>query len=597
MTKMVIWRLSGAALLLSIANAWAAHAEEFIISGTATTTNNGATMDGGDRITVIGTGSVTTSAFSTPGLSATGDGNSLTNFGEVTTSGPFGDGIFARGDANTLINGGTVTLAGTDSDGFSVDGHRNVLINNGAITTSGNASFGVFAMGDDNTLINSGQVLTTNVYSNGLFVVGDNTEVTNAGVVIVEGSDSRGVFVIGDHATLTNSGTIIADQSWSAQMGGRDATVNLLNGSVLYGDIRFGHGASATLNFGAGLNATVQTDNTLPNTITVENGSYVVAGSTIHVVDANSFAASDQAPGVLGGMILDTLDTQVTAIPVGVTRGASASSTGWIEGFSGRRRHDGNSTTMSFSSETYGVMAGRSMDAMSGLFVGAARNNTASDRTFDNRSDSVFVGYYSRYDLGGTDVDASLTFGAAQNDTSRRIANNTVVTGLETARGEYMSYFLMPSATFRGDWGFGDAGFETSVRIRYAAMHDQGYTETGSAAAMTVDSRTSHLGDIRLQVDGVFMEKETASGAFTANLRLGADAQYFEGDPVSGSVAGQSIAFATNGDKVSSRAFAGLNIMHSMADGTRELRGGFEVGRTNSGIADVSASLRWQMRF
>ncbi|WP_213685559.1 hypothetical protein [Roseicyclus sp.] len=51
------------------------------------------------------------------------------------------------------------------------------------------------------------------------------------------------------------------------------------------------------------------------------------------------------------------------------------------------------------------------------------------------------------------------------------------------------------------------------------------------------------------------------------------------------------------GDKVSSRGFAGLNIMHSMADGTRELRGGFEVGRTQSGIADVSASLRWQMRF
>ncbi|MFY9346991.1 MAG: autotransporter outer membrane beta-barrel domain-containing protein [Orrella sp.] len=322
-----------------------------------------------------------------------------------------------------------------------------------------------------------------------------------------------------------------------------------------------------------------------------------MAGSTIHAVDASSFAASDQTPGVMGNMILDTLDMQVTGTPVGVTRGASASSTGWIEGFGGRRRYGGNSATMAFTSETYGVMAGRSLDAMSGLFVGAARNTTASDRTFDNRSDSVFAGYHSRYDLGGIEMDASLTFGAAQNNTSRRIANNTVLTGLETARGQYMSYFLMPSATFRGDWDFGDTGFETSVRVRYAAMHDQGYTETGSAAAMTVDGRTSHLGEVRLQVDGALLDQVTACGVFMANLRLGADVQYLDNEHVSGSVAGQSIAFATNGDRVSRRAFAGLNIMHSMADGTRELRGGFEVGRTQSGISDVSASLRWQMRF
>ena len=545
--------------------------DSFVITGAETATNGGNTLNGSDSITVTETGSVTTSGSYVDGLYASGNTNILTNSGTVTTSGLGGRGIHAVGANNSLSNNGILTTTGKNAVGIIARGNSNVITNVGTVTTEGaGTAIGIKTVGDANTVINRGFVTT-----NG----GDGIQTRGAG------------------ATVTNSGTVISAQNFSLDIGGPNSTVNLLEGSVLYGDVKFATAASATLNFGAGLNASVNTDNTIPNTITVANGSYVVAGSTIHAVDANSFAASDQTPGVMGSMILDTLDMQVTGTPVGVTRGASASSTGWIEGFGGRRRHNGNSATIAFTSETYGMMAGRSLDAMSGLFVGAARNTTASDRTFDNRSDSVFAGYHSRYDLGGIEMDASLTFGAAQNNTSRRIANNTVLTGLETARGQYMSYFLMPSATFRGDWDFGDTGFETSVRVRYAAMHDQGYTETGSAAAMTVDGRTSHLGEVRLQVDGALLDQETASGAFTTNLRLGADAQYLDSDRVSGSVAGQSIAFATNGDRVSRRAFAGLNIMHSMADGTRELRGGFEVGRAQSGITDVSASVRWQMRF
>ena len=570
--------------------------DSFVITGAETATNGGNTLNGGDNITVTETGSVTTNVRFVHGLDASGNTNSLTNSGTVTTSGIGGYGIYANGANNSLSNNGTVTTSGRGGYGIFADGANNSLSNNGILTTTGNNAVGIIARDNSNVITNVGTVTTEGALSAiGIETDGDANTVINRGFVTTNGGD--GIQTRGAGATVTNSGTVISAQNFSLDIGGPNSTVNLLEGSVLYGDVKFATAASATLNFGAGLNASVNTNNTIPNTITVANGSYVVAGSTIHAVDANSFAASDQTPGVMGGMILDTLDMQVTGTPVGVTRGASASSTGWIEGFGGRRRHDGNSATMAFTNETYGVMAGRSLDAMSGLFVGAARNTTASDRTFDNRSDSVFAGYHSRYDLGGIEMDASLTFGAAQNNTSRRIANNTVLTGLETARGQYMSYFLMPSATFRGDWDFGDTGFETSVRVRYAAMHDQGYTETGSAAAMTVDGRTSHLGEVRLQVDGALLDQVTASGVFMANLRLGADVQYLHNEHVSGSVAGQSIAFATNGDRVSRRAFAGLNIMHSMADGTRELRGGFEVGRTQSGISDVSASLRWQVRF
>jgi hypothetical protein len=584
-------------LVVGVTAASSAVADEFTISGAATTTNNGFRIDGNDKLIVTASGSVTTILNASDGLFASGNTNTLTNNGTVTTRGSVAFGLYGFGDTNTLTNTGTVTTSGSEGDGLIASGNTNTVTNTGTVTTSGIGSYALFASGNTNTLTNSGAVTTSGDRSRGLFASGNSNTLTNTGTVTTSGSFAFGLRASGTANTVTNSGTVISQQGWSIYTSGADATVNLLKGSVLYGDVEFATAASATLNFGAGLNASVNTNNTIPNTITVANGSYVVAGSTIHAVDANSFAASDQTTGVMGGMILDTLNTQVAGNPIGVTRGTSASNTGWVEGFGGQRRHDGNSTTMAFTSDTYGVMAGRSLDATSGLFVGAARTNTASDRTFDNRSDNVFAGYYSRYDLGGIDVDASLTIGAAQNETARRIANNTVVTGLETARGEYMSYFFMPSATFRGDWNLGETGFETSVRIRYTANRDQGYTETGSTAPMTVDGRTSHLGEVRLQVDGAVIDRETASGSFTANLRLGADAQYFDGDRVSGGIAGQSISFATNADQSSSRAFAGLNISHIMGDGTRDLRGGFEVGRNQSGIADVSASIRWQMRF
>ncbi len=599
---------AGPVLVIGVTAASSAYADDFTISGAATTTNNGETVDGNDSLTVTASGSVTTNG---DGLYGTGGNNTLINNGTVSTSGVRGYGIHGTGGTNTLINRGTISTTGelgfamhsfptvcfSGCNGSMYTGGNSSITNSGTVTTSGKNGWGLVGSGDYNSLVNSGTVTTSGEGGSAFLISGNNNSIVNSGSVMTSGIRSAGLYAVGRSNTVTNGGAIIANQSFSIDMHDVDATVNLLEGSVLYGGVNFATAASATLNFGAGLNASVNTNNTIPNTITVANGSYVVAGSTIHAVDANSFAASDQTPGVMGGMILDTLDTQVASNPVGATRGASASNTGWIEGFGGQRRHEGNSTTMAFTSETYGVMAGRSLDALSGLYVGAARNTTASDRTFDNRSDSVFVGYYSRYDLGDIDMDASLTFGAAQNNTSRRIANNTVITGLETARGEYMSYFLMPSATFRGDWNLGETGFETSVRIRYTANRDQGYTETGSTAPMTVNGRTSHLGEVRLQVDGAVIDRETASGSFTANLRLGADAQYFDGDRVSGGIAGQSISFATNADQISSRAFAGLNISHIMADGTRELRGGVEFGRTQNGITDVSASIRWQMRF
>ncbi|WP_416915413.1 MAG: autotransporter domain-containing protein [Roseicyclus sp.] len=626
-----------------------ADAEDFFVSGAATTTNGGATANGADSVTVTESGSITTNSNLGSGLLATAsDGNTLTNNGTITTSGSVSVGLVANtGDRNTLINNGTVTTSGSQSYGLSLRGTGNTMINNGTVTTSGATAHGFFNVSGDatiinrgtvttsgagahgfsvsggsstvinsgtvrtsgaeshglllqstnNTITNSGTVTTTGRQSHAIRIVGAGNTFTNTGTLTASGVDSNGLFAFGDNSVLSNSGTIFSEADNSIQISGQNVTLNLLRGSTLYGDVFFRSAATSTLNFGNGLNATVRISGTVPGTITVANGSYVVEGSTIHVVDANSFAISDRLPLTVGGLALDTLAANVSVDPAQVARGNVTTDASWIDVFGEQREHDAEGSTLAYTTDSWGVMTGRSLDASSGLFVGVAISDLGSSQIFNTRTDSFLAGYYVGYALGGMDLDASLSFGIAQNSTSRRIANSTVVGGLETARGAYMSYFMMPSATLSRDWHLGTTDVETSLRVRYAALHDQGYSETGAAAAMTVDRRTSHLGEVRLQVDGALIDVETASGSFRTNLRLGADTQYIESDRISGSVVGQSISFSDNGDTTSIRGFAALDVVHTLGHGTHELRGGFEVGRAESGNADFSASLRWRVRF
>lgn len=587
----------GSSALILFAFTSGSVAEDFVISGDATTRNNGAVLDGGDSIVVTETGSVTTNVILGSGLLANGDDNTLINNGSITTSGRASVGIVVNGNSNTLTNNGSIRTGDSDSHGMSAAGNDNIMTNRGTITTSGSSAHGMNVNGSRNSLTNSGTISTSGDTSRGIYAQGNDLTVVNTGTVTARGNSAAAVFSNGNRNTVTNSGTIISEQDFSIRMSRPEATVNLLRGSVLYGDVHFGNGATGTLNFGVGLNASVRIDNSLPSTITVANGSYVVSGSTVHVIDANSIAINDRTPGVVSGMILDALETGLSVGAVQATRGHTYADVGWVDAFGGRSEHDGDSTSLAYSTDTWGLLAGRSIDATRGLFVGAARSDTVSNQVFSTRTDTVFVGYFVNSALGDVEVDTALTFGASQNRTMRRVANNTVVGGLETAVGEYLSYFLMPSATFRVGWHLGGNQFDTSVRMRYAALHDRGYSETGAAAAVAVGSRTSHLGEVRLQVSGALVDVETLRGSFTTSLRLGADASYLNGDQVSGTLAGQPIAFSTNADTTSGRAFAGLDIMHTIAGGVGELRGGIEVGRTSSGPTDISASLRWQMRF
>jgi hypothetical protein len=148
---------------LCISSSTAVLADDFIIDGPATTTNNGEVLDGDDTITVTDTGSVSTATTvnNEPALFAVGDNNVLTNRGDVTTGSPTtgndSRGLHAIGNNNVLTNSGDVSTIGDGATGLYAVGDNNVLTNSGDVSTLGSIARGLHALGDFNTIINTYQ--------------------------------------------------------------------------------------------------------------------------------------------------------------------------------------------------------------------------------------------------------------------------------------------------------------------------------------------------------------------------------------------------------------------------------------------------------
>ena len=104
----------------------------------------------------------------------------------------------------------------------------------------------------------------------------------------------------------------------------------------------------------------------------------------------------------------------------------------------------------------------------------------------------AFAGLYGRYDWGNRFVQFKLIGGHSAND-SHRIAALTPG-GPRYADANYGGWFVMPEADIGTHFALSDIYVLTrAVRLRYLAGLYDGYTETGSAAGMTVGSRTAQF--------------------------------------------------------------------------------------------------------
>lgn len=294
--------------------------------------------------------------------------------------------------------------------------------------------------------------------------------------------------------------------------------------------------------------------------------------------------------------MLNTLDRQLSygSMTPAVTQGAGTGTReGWVQVFGSDRSADGTAG----DGQTFGLMAGADLDDTRGLFVGVARSSQTLGAGSELDSDNLFAGYYASYALNTVDVDASLTVGVVSNSSDRSVANNMVEGGLETATADYKSYYVMPAATFSGDIAVANGDLTPSVRLSYAAVHDQTYEETGSAANLDVDARTSHLFGARLQIDRGFEGRSLGEGTLMVNLRAGIDAQYAKGGDVSASLMGVDFDLAASDGETTGRGFAGIDLRHIADANGLELFGSFEVGQSNDDVTDLSANIGAVFRF
>jgi hypothetical protein len=616
---------------LFIGSSTAVLADDFIIDGSATTTNNGFVLNGDDTITVTNTGSVSTTGSSLDGLFGSNGNNALINSGNITTTGGSAHGMQALldyniltnngdinvsagsshgmyggddflGDFNTLTNRGSITTDGGSGHGMivgrdhntltnigninvnetsggsghglttgSFGGDYNTFINGGGITVNGGSGHGVTAAGTYNVLINSGNINVNELSGtagHGMRAAGANGDFNtfiNSGSITVNDPAANGLHANGNSNTITNSGTVLSESAMSVYMTGTDATLNLLSGSVLSGDVYISDLNTATLNFGSGLNAAVTLSSAmLPSGFTITApGAYTVVGDTVYVTDLGDTAAQDQASGIASRLVHDAVATR-SVVPA-VTQGSAQSGT-WASVTGSLVRNSGDATLTGYDGMIVSGSFGRDRLDGPGVFAGVSLAQTETDSGVDNDAIGVHGGIYGQ--LGGADY--TLSVGLSYNDTARQQANNTVPGGLETASDSYLSLFVSPAMTWHGLLGGND-----SLRLAYTGSYYGSQSFGFASNDLAIDSRFTHQLEAR-----VAWARMIEAGT----VRYGLDLGYQSGDEIGLTLAGQSLSASTPGDEAYGRVFAGMDFAN----------GAFEVAFDNNNEVSLTGAYTWR---
>ncbi len=563
---------------------------------------------GGHTINVNGA-IVTTGDFAN-GVQVEG-GNSAVTLGPdgtITTDGEFGFGVSARGDNNVLTNRGTITTTGNSGLGLSAQqGNGNKLTNSGTITTSGDRAQGVFADGDNNTLTNSGAITTSGKNADGLFARGNDNKIVNSGLVQVTGPNSFAIDILARDANDENTITLLPN---SRLIGLVQLSRTLTLGSTKY------FAAKETFNFHNRVSTVVTFDDEggLPETIDAGGRPYLRITPTtdnpyVVVVDPNAFSQADKqlhdltagisnsvhahldasraAPGAIAGLRGGAHAAQIAAdigddfAPVADPVAAPPSEDRfriWAQGFGSHRDVDVQGTYSDASHALYGGILGADMAldmaSLSGLRLGAFAGYSKGDLEIGSGNsqnvghhsstvdtDTFFGGVYADYAQEVWYARLILSAGRLDNDSTRLVMDNAPGgNGFWLAKGSYDGMYVSPEVALGADVTVGGMTLMPSVRLRYAHLSLDGYTETGrptgaSASELTVGDRDVNLFGGRVQV-----AIERSWGAFSVAPRVGVEAYSSDADNVSVTIAGQGLSFAPGGDDDEVTGFIGARL-------------------------------------
>jgi len=361
-----------------------------------------------------------------------------------------------------------------------------------------------------------------------------------------------------------------------------------------------------------------------PQIITTNGAPFAVSGNQVAVADPTNLSVQDEVLTGLTGGIFSTVQNRLNGFGQGGVSGVtsnprpayvggakSAQSAmiddpyrqGWVQGFGSYRLQRGQEgpavdTDIRLGGVVSGLDGAIGAGRRAGVFFGGSWGNVDAD--YDSQEtdvESVFGGFYARRLMGSTFADFALTVGYSDYDQERRVANNLVAGGLETATADYDGWFVSPEVTLTRPMWAGQQRFEKSLTLRYAGLFLDGFTETGTAAPMTVDDHDIHVLQARTQLTMPIVHEGADGSRRKSAFYVGLEGRANVGDgDVSGALLAQNIAFDPGGEDVVAAAFAGLLFERTSAGGT-SLYGSIEGQVETGGGRQATAKGGVRFRF
>ncbi|TPJ81288.1 autotransporter outer membrane beta-barrel domain-containing protein [Mesorhizobium sp. B2-6-2] len=574
----------------------------------ATILNNGVILATGDgsigvlsevgNAHIVNDGAIEALGVASYGIISDAPGGRVDNRGFIGVSGTAAAGIIGDGPDLEIDNSGSIEAYGIAAAGIIWQSNGLRLENSGSITVSGLASVGIGASGNDIAIANSGTVNALGTASTGIGTLFGNATIGNSGSVIVEGTGAVGIAAQGSNSVVTNSGRVFSDQSVAIYLGAPGATLNLLGGTAIQGPIVFSGGGN-TVTFGLALNAVMSFSGSgVPQTVLTGGRPFVTSGDSVAVADITGFASSgplieDLVDGI-AGVAEARMSTPGNGLP-------APHPDAWISTFGGIRAQGGSGASAGFSEALGGVVAGAEKRAgdgfLGGLLLGGAAGSTEIDDDAQEIAHrSVFAGGYLGYDGGSHFAGVTLIAGAIEEHSRRRVANNLVLDGVETARADFSSVFLSPSVMFGTRLPVAAGTLIPSVRLRYVGFFVDDYGEIGSDGDLAVARRNVNVFSARGQLALALAPVGTPSQAWQTMLRAGIDAIAQNSGEVSATLLGQDISFPAGGKKFVLRGFAGADVAAQVGAGMM-LNAGFEAGYGSDNAFTVRGQARLSKAF
>lgn len=609
------------------------------VTNSGTLTGDVLTSGPGSAVGNSGTiGGAVTTFGDRSGVSNTGSIGIISTFGAfsgVSNSGYVAFGIGTSGDSSAISNSGTV------------DGTVATVGVNAGITNSGFIAWGVSTNGDNSGVVNSG---TVNV---GIATLGNNSGVRNLGsifgdvITLGEGSGLTNsgtingqVAIAGPNSPSTNSGTISGDfysqsnLTNSGRINGAiildnpEATLSLLPGSVIVGDVIMPTPGARTLAVGNGLNVLLNFCGCgAPEIVKTGGAPYVVVGNQVAVLDPTLIARQNEMLVDLTGAIANSVFGRIGSIGGGASNaafgggvqlganglmnlgfgvGAGSGESGpprprgragaWAQAFGVERTSESAGAATQSDASIRGGMGGIDAVVMPGIWVGGfgGGSSASAGTQFGSHAldvESTFGGVYARVERLGFVASFSVTAGVSDTDSSRTIANNFAPNGIERAHAAYKGRFIAPEAQIATAFSLAGLMLEPSVRVRYASMSLDGYAERGASDTLTMAERDVSVWLGRFQLAAPF-----AGPAVVLAPRFGVETWSSSDDLVHASLLGQPIAFDPGGRKTETTGFFGVSFAPKFGGGVSAFLDG-EVHVTGAGIARSEARGGLAVRF